>query len=191
MKTEAKWEEEQFLEKLKEKDRKAVSAFIHEYQANIYRVCFGFVHSREDAEELTQDVFMEIFKNIGSFKGESQLNTWIYRICYTRSLNRIRKNRWRQWVRSFDALLDGSFRNIPEDEVQPSQVEEEELTQLRKAISRLADMQKTAFVLHFYQGLKYQEIAEVMNTSVSSVESLIFRARKNLKKELSNLMKKA
>lgn len=187
MNAESKWNDLLVLQKLKNKERGAVRDFIRDYQDKIFRICLGFLHNREDAEELTQDVFMEIVSNIGKFKGESKLDTWVYRICYTRALNRIRKDKWQKWMQSFDAVMGLDFSGEQNNDAAEDAFERKS-SLLKAAMAKLPGSQKTAFVLHHYEGLKYQEIAEVMKTSVSSVESLIFRARKNLNKDLKNMI---
>lgn len=185
MKADYQWDDGLLLLKLKEKDRSVTKAFILEHQDMIFRTCLGFLHNREDAEELTQDVFMEIFNHIGKFKGKCKLRTWIYRICYTRALNKINKYKWQKWMQSLDTILGSSSREYPEDNFESDDAQPDLHRLLRLAIDELPEMQKTAFVLHNYEGLKYQEVAEIMKSSVSSVESLIFRAKQNLKKKLT------
>lgn len=187
MKSESKWNDLQVLHELKNKERGAVRDFMRDYQDKIFRICMGFLHNREDAEELTQDVFMEVVNNVWKFKGESKLDTWIYRICYTRALNKIRKDKWQKWMQSLDTVMGLDFsreqnENADEDDF------ERKSSLLKASMAKLSGSQKTAFVLHHYEGLKYQEIAEVMKTTVSSVESLIFRARKHLNKDLKNAL---
>lgn len=183
MNTKDRWNDPLVIQRLKEKERTVVRDFIRDHEQNIFRICFGFLHNREDAEELTQDVFMQVFNNIEKFRGDCKLITWIYRICYTRSLNRISKNKWQKWVQSLDQVLflpTDSVNNGPENRLETKETG----GMIHRAVDRLPDMQKLAFVLHHYEELKYLEIARVMEISVGAVESLIFRAKKNLQKRL-------
>jgi len=173
------------IKRLAQKETTAIKEFISEYQQSVFRICLGFVHNKEDAEELTQDVLIEVIKQAKKFKGQSKLKTWIYRICYTRSLNKIKNNKWNKWMSSLDDLIGWNEPKTKADD--PSQImEKDEIkTALHRAIDSLPERQRVAFILSKYDQLPYQEIAETMDVSLSSVESLLFRARKNLQTSLA------
>ena len=157
------------------------------YQDRVYNTCLGLLQNEEDAEECAQDVFIEVYRSVGDFRGEARLSTWIYRIATTKSLEKIRK---RKRLKRFAFLK--SITGDQGDEVQVAAfnhpgvlLEQKEHAQaLFQAISLLPDSQRVAFTLHKVEGLPYQEICEVMELSLSSVESLMFRARKNLQQRL-------
>lgn len=176
-------------------EQKAVEQFINTYKARVYNTVLGMVHNAEDAEELAQDVFIKALETLENFKGDSKLSTWLYRIAINKSLDHIKKG---QRKKRFAFLVsinndgeDNPAPNLP-DFVHPEwQLENKELgAQLFKAINQLADKQKTALTLNKIEGLSYEQTADIMEVSVSSVESLIFRARQNLKKILSNYLEK-
>lgn len=146
---------------------------------------------QHDAEDVTQEVFAEIFQSILQFKGEAKLSTWIYRIAVSKSLEFLRKkNRKKRF-----GFMQGLFGN---DDLSPIkhvsdfyhpgvQLENKERAKiLFAAIDKLPENQKTAFVLSKMEDLSYDEIAEIMKTSLSSVESLMFRAKQNLQKLLGD-----
>lgn len=170
------------VQKLKKGDKEAFRFLVEEKKNSIYNICLGYTHNHEDAEDLAQDVFVEVFRSIDRFKGESDLNTWIYRIAISKSLQFLRalkrKRRWNQMA---------SFFSI-EDYVDASEeiMNEERVIILLKAVESLPENQKTVFLLHQTEGLSYQEISEIMDTSLSAVESLMFRAKQNLRKRLSS-----
>ena len=176
-------------------EQKAVEQFINTYKARVYNTVLGMVHNAEDAEELAQDVFIKALETLESFKGDAKLSTWLYRIAVNKSLDHIkkgqRKKRFAFLVSINNDSEDNPAPNLP-DFVHPGwQLENKELgMQLFKAINQLADKQKTALTLNKIEGLSYEQTAEVMEVSVSSVESLIFRARQNLKKILANYLEK-
>ena len=168
----------------------AQSAFrelVAAYQDRVYNTCLGLLQNEEDAEECAQDVFIEVYRSVDSFRGESKLSTWIYRIATTKSLEVIRK---RKRLKRFAFLK--SITGDQGDDVQVAGfdhpgvlLEQKENAQaLFQAIGQLPESQRVAFTLHKVEGLPYQEICEVMELSLSSVESLMFRARKNLQKTL-------
>lgn len=164
------------------------------YKNKVFNTCIGYLQNHEDAEEVTQDVFIEIHRSSGSFEGKSTLSTWIYRIAVNKSLDFIKsKNRKKRFA--FMSSLFNQAGDLQHDSpnfyhpgVQLEQKENSAI--LFKAINALPENQKTAFILSKVEGLSYAEISDVMQTSVSSVESLLFRAKQNLQKELSTYFKK-
>ncbi|MDX2496135.1 MAG: sigma-70 family RNA polymerase sigma factor [Desulfuromusa sp.] len=178
------------LESLQRGDSDAFTHLVDQYQHKVTNICYRFLHNKEDAQDVTQEVFLAIYKSFGTFRQEAKLSTWIYRIAVTRSLNflkkRKRKARFEQ-VRDMltlkeEAGLESAPVTTPEKELE----QQEQLRILQQALDALPKNQKTAFTLSQYDGVKYAEIASIMETTVSSVESLIFRARKNLQKKLSH-----
>lgn len=186
----------QLIEALQQGERQAVQQFIDTYKSRVYNTILGMVQSEEDAEELAQDVFLKALNTLNSFEGKAQISTWLYRIAINTSLDHIKK---KQRKKRFAFLV--SINNDDEDNSAPHlphfihpewQLENKELGQnLFKAINQLAEKQKTALVLNKVEGLSYEQTAQVMDTTVSSVESLLFRARQNLKKILSNYIDKS
>lgn len=175
-------------------DATAFKELVDSYQVKVVNTCYGFLHNYEDAQDLAQEVFIEIHRSIKKFRNESKLSTWIYRISVNKSLNFIRDNKKRKWFQSLDILFDSDFRtnNQNVDYKSPQKILEsnEKSEIINKAINSLPEKQKTAFVLHRFEDLSYKEISEVMKTSLSSVESILFRAKKNLQKKLVNIYKK-
>jgi RNA polymerase sigma-70 factor (ECF subfamily) len=154
----------------------------------VYNTCLGILQNDADAEEIAQDVFIEVYKSVQKFRGDSKLSTWIYRIATTKSLELIRKNK-RQKRFAFIQSLSGKKDDRSMDPagfVHPGVLmeQQENAAALFQAIANLPEAQKVAFTLHKIEGLPYQEIADVMSSSISSVESLMFRARKNLQMSL-------
>lgn len=178
------------IAELKKGSEQAFKKLVDEYQSMVVRICFGLLHNREDAEDVAQEVFVEIFRSSQRFRGESKLSTWIYRIAVTRSLNHIRNNRKHRWLSIFWA--DENAESIQRQPFEPESTSHPEYDLqnkqraaiLHQAIDSLPPRQKTVFVLRQYEDLSYHEIAEVLSLSVSSVESLLFRAKKKLQKKL-------
>jgi len=179
------------VEKIIAGDRFAFEELINEYKDSVMRTCMGFVHNYNDAEDITQDVFIEIYESINKFRGDSKLSTWIYRIAVNKSLNFIRKNKKHSVLKSIETFFAGdnsSNSNIDiadeKAELKTGMEQTETALVLAKAIDSLAKNQKIAFTLHKYDDLSYKQIADVMELSLSSVESLIHRAKINLQKRL-------
>jgi RNA polymerase sigma-70 factor (ECF subfamily) len=133
-----------------------------------------------------------VFHSVNEFKGESKISTWLYRIAVTKSLDLLRARKRKKRF-AFLQRLGGENDTLPEPAsfVHPGvQLENKERAAiLFKALDKLPESQKTAFVLHKTEGLSYQEVAEVLNLSISSVESLMFRAKSNLQKYLADYYK--
>jgi RNA polymerase sigma factor (sigma-70 family) len=169
---------------------------VDKFQVNVIRTCKGFVHSLADAEDIAQDVFIEVFESAGKFRGDSELSTWIYRITVNKSLNFLRSSGRKKIVSLFDTFLSSDNGPVPEpvsgNETCPDIIinNKEQSIAITNAMNSLTVKQKTAFILNKYDDLSYKEIAGIMETSVSSVESLIFRARSNLQKKLFGFYKK-
>ncbi|MCB9014447.1 MAG: RNA polymerase sigma factor [Lentimicrobiaceae bacterium] len=165
--------------------------FVDRYQLQVYNVCYSFLHNSHDAEDLAQEVFIEAIRNASKFRGDAKLSTWLYRIATNRSLNFIRDNRKRRFRIEIDALFGLSGNDVPKTGVEEPSVSDDALEQneqkniLAKAIASLPLNQRTAFTLNRLDDLSYAEIAEIMEVSLSAVESMIHRARLNLRKKLS------
>ncbi|MBL7137824.1 MAG: RNA polymerase sigma factor [Bacteroidales bacterium] len=165
------------------RDQAAFRELVEKHQQLVIRTCYALVHDLEDARDLAQEVFIEIMKSAVSFRGKAKLSSWIYRIAVNKSLNHLKRSRRRDAYTLFSFQDQGGSVKEGGDVA----MEEKELKQaLHKAINRLPVNQKIAFTLHKYDELPYKEIAGVMNVSLSSVESLIHRAKLNLQKRLTN-----
>lgn len=157
---------------------------VQTHKAKVYNTCLGFVHKREDAEDLSQEVFVEAFRNWSKFRRESGISTWLYRIAVNKSLSFIRANK----------ALKRSGETIDMDSIQISDYEhpgvllekKEETNILMSHIRQLPELQQTAFILQKIEGLSYEEIGSIMEKSVSSIESLLHRAKKQLRQTLNS-----
>ncbi len=155
------------------------------YQVKVFNICLSLVHNTQDAEDITQDVFIDILKNLHTFRGDAQLGTWIYRIAVNRSLNYIRSSKRRRWLGYIDEVLSFSGEQKEEPATDKVNLEtREDARILREAIDALPEKQRIAFTLNKINELSYKEVAETMNVSHAAVETYIHRARLNLQKSL-------
>ncbi len=188
--------ETEIIQKLQQGNEQAFKQLVENYQKLVVNTCFGMVHNTEDAEDIAQEVFIEVFRSIQNFRADSKISTWLYRIAVNRSLNFIRDNKRKKWVHSIEELVKGISRQVGEiqninNETPVSELEKSQRAKiLHAAIDSLPENQKTAFTLNKYEDLSYKEISEVMNLSVSSVESLIHRAKIKLQEKLYLCYKK-
>ena len=182
--------DKELIPKIAAKDHGAFKALVDRYQTLVINTCYSFLGNPQDAEDVAQEVFLQAYKSAEAFRQEAKVSTWLYRIAVNRSLNFIRDNKRSRWLKSLTSLLEDDrkqARDIPaSDSDRPDLAleQKERNSAIQEAINSLPAKQRAAFVLHKYEGLSYHEIAEIMHRSLSSVESLIHRAKSNLQKEL-------
>jgi RNA polymerase sigma factor (sigma-70 family) len=187
--------EQTFIGRLKSGEREAYSELLLQYSGRVYNTALGLLQNREDAEDMTQEVFTEVFRSIQGFRQQSQLSTWIYRIAVTKSLELLR-SRQRDKRTGVILSLFGKehLLNVTADEqfYHPGiSLENKEMSAvLFNAIRRLPLNQRTAFTLNKLENLSYSELSEVMDLSVSSIESLLFRAKQKLRELLGDYYEK-
>jgi RNA polymerase sigma factor (sigma-70 family) len=178
----------ELIQGLRNADERAFRFLVDTYQDRVYNTAIGIVQNAEDAEDVAQEVFIQVYRSIHSFKGESKLSTWLYRIATTRSLDVLRSRKSKKRFGFIQRLFgDGTepLYEIPDfNHPGVSLDRKENAGKLFKAISQLPENQKIAFTLHKLEDLSYQEVSEVMQTTVAAVESLMHRAKLNLRKTL-------
>ncbi|GAB7086104.1 RNA polymerase sigma factor [Marinifilum fragile] len=185
--------EQELIEELKLGNQAAFRHLVESYQSMVVNTAMGMIHNMADAEDVAQEVFIQVYNSIYDFRLESSLKTWIYRITITRSLNAIRsKGRKSFFTRLEDLFFTKREVGIGESSLPNPQKRLEEMDHseaIQSAMNTLPDNQKVAFTLSKYEDLSYKEIAEVMQVSKSSVESLLYRAKVNLQKKLLDYYK--
>ena len=187
--------QEEFIENLRSGNQAAFSLLIDDYQQKVFHTCISFVPNKEDAEDIAQEVFLEVYKSIGKFKGNSKLSTWIYKICTNKCLEFIRKKNAKKRLVFIQRILGNEipldktnfFTEFNHPGILLEHKEQSETIYL--AINTLPESQKTVFTLAKLDGKTYQEIVEITGKSLSSVESIMFRAKKNLQKKIANFYK--
>jgi RNA polymerase sigma-70 factor (ECF subfamily) len=184
--------ETEIIQSILSGNRNVYAHLIEKYQAMVFRTCMGFAHNKDDADDLTQEVFVNAYQALPKFKRESAFSTWLYRIAVNISLNHVRNStKWNIFQR-MDGIRSSEKRkeniNIAIDFTNPEQIliEEEHRTFVKKMLGSLPKNQRTALVLSKYDELSQKEIAEIMNTTEGAVEALIQRAKANLRKKLKN-----
>lgn len=179
--------EKELISGLKLGEESAFRLLVLNYQDRVYYSVLNILHNAGEAEDTAQETFIQVFESINGFKEESSLGTWIYRIAIRKALEKIRKQKNRQrlhsivpwWMPSEDKSIDAVYLN-------PGIKNEhkEKATLIFKAISELPINQRIAFTLIRVQGMKYEEASEIMQISIKAIESLLSRAKENLKNKL-------
>jgi len=154
--------------------------------------CYRFLLNKVDAEDVSQEVFIEVFQSIQSFRGDSKLSTWIYQIAVSKSLDEIKKRKRKKRIAAIGHILHlDEVLNWLSGGIMPDQSiqEKEKMTEVMQALDRLPDNQRVAFTLSKIEGYSNAEIAEIMKTTLMAVESLVSRAKKKVSTELELILK--
>lgn len=175
-------------------DETAFTKLVDEYQDMVYNTALGIVQQADDADDITQEVFIQVYQSISSFKGDSKFSTWLYRIVLSKALDHEKKKKRKKRFGFVQSLFGGDG----EEQVHPVEFDhpgvqaekKESAAALFGALKKIPDNQRIAFTLHKLEGQSNREIAAIMNTSIQAVESLMSRAKTNLKKELNDYYQK-
>lgn len=163
--------------------RGEISAFeqiLKKYKDTIINVAYRFVQNYPEAEEIAQEVFLKIYHSAKTYKPKAKLSTWVYRITANLSLNYLRSKKHSPPVPLEETLeIPGSI--TPEENF----VKKELIRRVREALNSLPENQKLAIILKKYENLSYEEISKIIGCSISAVDSLIQRAKQNLKRKLA------
>jgi RNA polymerase sigma factor (sigma-70 family) len=179
--------EKELIIRLKQGDEPAFRWLVEQHRNRVYYSVLNLLQDPDEAEDATQETFIQVYESIYSFKEESLLSTWIYRIAIRKALERIRRKKTRQrlhavlpwWMPDEKKSEEARYLN-PGIKAE----DKEKANALFMAIEALPDKQKIAFTLVKVQGMSYDEVCGIMGLGVKAVESLISRAKENLKKKL-------
>lgn len=184
------WDEQQLVERLALRDERAFNVLVRTYEQRVFGLVLRMIGNRAEAEELSQEVFYQVFKAVGSFRGESKLSTWIYRIAVNLCKNRAKYLRVRKTESQVDIddhadrapLADARGANVgrierPDEAMEGRQVE----SIVRQSILEIDPVFRECLVLRDVEELSYEEIGEITNLPAGTVKSRIFRARAQLK----------
>lgn len=155
-------------------DAKASSALVDKYRQRIYRFIYKRVHNSAIAEELTQDVFLDAFLKLSSFRGDSQLYTWL---C-TNALRKV----YRQPRRSLKTEVEPTLHTTPESLLMTKQT----FGEVSKTLDELPAPQRSALLLREYEDLEYSEISDILGCTPMYAKKLVWKAKKQLRKEHSD-----
>lgn len=160
------------------------------YQNSLVHFITRFIGDKTEAEDIAQEVFLKVFKAAGDYRPKSKFKTWLFKIATNHCLNAIRDGKKNPDMRGLFELNEAGFLAIAPDTYSPLRILEgrEIGNAVRDAIGKLPHNQRTALLLREFSGFSYGEISHIMGCSVSAVESLIQRARQNLRKMLSSYL---
>ena len=187
--------EAEFLERLRNGEPEAFDNLITRYSGDIYAVLYRITESPEEAADLTQETFLSALRSIKSFRGDSELKTWLTRIAINHSRNRFRwwKRRKKDATISLDSPIGETDTSVGDSIAGESESAEEAVlrrereTALRKALKQLPEHYREAIVLCDIEGYSYGEIAAALEINIGTVKSRIARGREEIRKRLSDL----
>lgn len=176
-------------------DFAAYEEIVRRFQDKAFRLAFGLTKNESDAQDVVQEAFLNMYRKLDSFKGDSQFGSWMYRVVVNAALMRLRKRK-----RLGEVSVDDENGEVREDEYCAGSIpewrmhadvaiENQELRQkIIEAVDALAPKYQTVFVLKEIEGLKLDEIAEVLDLSVGGVKSRLHRARLQLRASLESYL---
>ena len=166
-------QETELINGLRQKDESAFRLLVETYRNKVYNTVLNILQDSADADDSAQEVFIQVYESISSFKQQSSLSTWIYRIAVRKALDKIRKRKTRLQLRKLLPWWMPEENKSEENFYHPG--------------IALENKQKAAFTLVKVQGMNYEEACEIMQQNIKAIESLISRAKQNLQKQLQNI----
>jgi len=186
-------DEKELIKKIIKGEKEYFREIVNKYKSVVYNHSRNFLRNAQEAEDATQEIFINIFNNLKKFRGDSKLSTWIYRITVNTCKNKLKQ------IKRLNANIADKIINEDDDESKkmiedirenenkdPDNIftQENLRTVIYKKMKELTEEQRTVIILRDINGLSYEEIAKVMKISVSAVKSKLFRARENLREKL-------
>jgi RNA polymerase sigma-70 factor (ECF subfamily) len=173
----------QLIEEVRNGKRRAFTELMRRYQQRVYWAARRIVGTHEDADDIAQETFVKAYTALGDFRGDSSFFTWLYRIAINLSLNAVRKRQLVTYLRENEIIN----RIFPSSEDPSRDVEfKETQSRLQEAISRLPEKQRAVFVMRYFDELSYEEISEVMKTSVGGLKANYFHALRKVREYLND-----
>ena len=163
----------------------AFDLIVERHRRPVYQLCYRFAGNHEDASDLSQDVFLRAYRGLRSFRGQSTLSTWLYRIGVNVCLNRVAaKDTLRKLT---EPIEQQQFVDVRAESPSDLMLKDERAARVREAIAKLPGKQRATLILRAYQDMSHQEIADVLGSSVGAVKANFFHALGNLKKILGEM----
>jgi RNA polymerase sigma-70 factor (ECF subfamily) len=172
------------IQRVRAGDIRAFSTIVANYQKMVFTIIYKIVENREDAEDITQEVFVKVFKSLDQFKEESEFSTWLYRIAYNTTLSELRKRKL-SFISINDNLDAGNELFNDEDELDLKEIK---LQYLEVALKKLSPDEIFLVTLYYFKEQTMDAISKISNLSVANVKVKLHRIRKKLALELNQLL---
>ncbi|MBS9462692.1 RNA polymerase sigma factor [Flagellimonas sp. 389] len=180
--------ETDLIKEIKGGNTHAFSELVDAYKNLVYTLAYRMLGNREEAEEVSQDTFIKIFKSLSHFKGDSKLSTWIYRVTYNTCLDRVKQNKRNRTFVNIDNVDNTIFANM--NTGLEKMLQEEKRALIKKCLNLLPPDDSGILTLFYFEEQSLVELEKVLNVSVSTLKVRLFRARKKLAKLLEGNLEK-
>lgn len=174
-------------------DHTAFHELVGQYKKKIYYLAYDIMGDHQEAEDISQEVFIKMFRSLKKFRRDAKMSSWLYQITVNASIDSLRKKSSKpkrsidefEQINIQEQLLGGTVQSLdPQRSAESSQIQ----NHISQALQKISPKERTVFVMRHYNDLKLNEIAEILNITIGTVKSLLFRAIKKLRKELSSYM---
>jgi RNA polymerase sigma-70 factor (ECF subfamily) len=174
-------------------DQTAFIDLVGQYKKKIYFLAYDITGDHQEAEDISQEVFIKMFRSLKNFRRDAKMSSWLYQITVNASIDFLRKKSSKpkrsidefEQINIQEQLLGGTGQSLdPQRSAEYSQIQ----NHISQALQKISPKERTVFVMRHYNDLKLNEIAEILNVTIGTVKSLLFRAIKKLRKELSSYM---
>ncbi|MCL1932988.1 MAG: sigma-70 family RNA polymerase sigma factor [Candidatus Azobacteroides sp.] len=173
-----------YIQRVKAGDIRAFSMIVSNYQKMVFTIVLKIVENREDAEDITQEIFVKVFKSLERFKEESEFSTWLYRIAYNTTISELRKRKL-SFVPMDDNSVPVNEAVTDEEELEPADIK---LHYLDVALKKLPPDEIFLVSLYYFKEQSIEAISEISNLSVANVKVKLYRIRKKLALEINRLL---
>lgn len=170
--------DEYYIEQTLKGNVNAYAFLVEKYKHMVYTLSVRIIKNREEAEEVSQDVFVKAYKNLENFKGESKFSTWIYKIAYYASLDVVKRNKRFVNSENIEDLSDSDLGNI-QDALEYLH-EKDRKNVINKALLKLNEDERVILTLYYFEDLPIKDISQIVNLSVDNIKIKLFRSRKKL-----------
>lgn len=170
--------DEHIIKQIMEGDTKAFAVLVDRYKDLVFALVIRMLKHREEAEEVSQDTFIKVYKSLDSFKGDSKFSTWIYRVAYNTCLDRIKKNKKEYLNVAIDDYTEYQIKSI--DNALDALISDERKEAIKECLDLLPPDDSALLTLYYFEDLSLDEIAKIVNLTSNNVKVKLFRSRKKL-----------
>jgi len=175
---------QELIQRFKQGEEKAFNELVNLYKKKIFNLVLRMVRNKEDAMDLTQEVFVKVYHSLKDFRGQSSFSTWLHRIAVNLCLNFTQRDKFRSFISLPDLVQPVISSSSPLKDFEKKELDKA----IDRAVSNLPKKQRAVFVLRHYQELPHSEIAKVMDKSEGTIKANYFQAIKKLKKSLAHFV---
>ncbi len=182
-----KYTDQNLIDNILAGDTNSFGELVDRYQNLVFTIAIRILKNREEAEEVSQDSFIKAFESLKSYRGEAKFSTWLYRIVYHKSLDRIKKNKRQQTFEIIEEITDDSLDHI--ENGLEAMLSEERSEIINQCIGQLAEDEAAIISLYYFEEQSVKEISQVTNLTEDNIKVKLFRSRKKLFSLLQSYIK--